>query len=304
MIEITNPDRIVYPQPGITKGRVVEYYARAASKMLVHLAGRPLTLDRFPRGIESGGFRQKNAARSFPDFIGRYAVPKREGGTTTYPVVDDQQGLVYLANQGTVVFHSWTGRLPDPFRPDRLVIDLDPPDENPSAARPAARALRDLLGEIGMEARLMTTGSTGYHVVSSILPGPGIEEIGECARLLAELAAGRDPDLLTTEWRIANRTGRVFVDWLRNTYAQTGVAPWSLRARPAAPVATPIDWEELDDTPSDRWTLNDIEERLAIPDPLAAALERPADPDRILGAVREMAGRSGISLQPFDRFRN
>lgn len=269
-MEVSSPDKLLYPADGITKAEVVAYYETIADRILPHLEGRPLTLQRFPNGIDREGFMQKNAGRYFPDSIERVEVPK-EGGTTNHPLVDSVEDLLYLANQNTITFHIWTSRLPHLERPDRIVLDLDPSDDGPP--REAARAARSVMREVGLEPGVMTTGSSGYHVVARITPANDFDVVGRWARQLAGIVAARHPRTATTEFRKNKREGRVFVDWLRNRWAQSVVSPWSLRPRPRAPVAMPIDWDELDSTTPDRWTITDAADRPRVDWP------EPATPD-------------------------
>jgi len=292
---VSHPEKVLYPADGITKGEVVEYYRTVAEAMLVHLRGRPLTLQRFPNGIDEPGFMQKNASKYFPESIERVEVPK-EGGTTIHPLCDTPDDLVYLANQNTITFHIWTSRTPDLLRPDRLVLDLDPP-KGGDPPREAARAARKVMEDIGLSPGVMTTGSSGYHVVALIEQEHDYEAIGKVARLLAGVVAARHPDEMTTEFLKKDRAGRVFVDWLRNRWAQSTVCPWSLRPRPGAPVAMPITWEELDDTDPQRWTLRDAPERLDREDPWPPAKSLDLD------VVEELAEAHDVDAdEPFDRF--
>lgn len=294
-VEVSNPDKMLFPADGITKGQVVEYYAAVAEAILPHLEGRPLTLQRFPNGIDREGFMQKNASKHFPDTIQRVEVPK-EGGTTNHPVCRSVDDLLYLANQGTITFHVWTSRLPHLEAPDRLVLDLDPPDGGPPP-RAAARAARRVLEDVGLSPGLMTTGSHGYHVVAGIQPEHGYDEVGQASRLLAGVMAAREPEEMTTEFLKKERRGRVFVDWLRNRWAQSVVSAWSLRPRPGAPVAVPLVWEELDETGPDQWTLETAPRRTDSPNPWPDA--RPLD----LTAVTKLAEEHDVRAdEPFDRF--
>ncbi len=302
MVKVSSPDKVMFPEAGLTKADLVGHYQRVADRMLPHLAGRPLTLHRFPAGINAKGFLQKNAADYFPASIERVEVPKREGGVTSYPVVGEPGDLAYLANQNTVTFHVWTSRLPVLEQPDRLIFDLDPADGDWDAARRAAPAVRAFLAGIGLPTAPMTTGSNGYHLVSSIEPEIHVDDLSDFARTVAALVARRHPDLLTDEFRIEKRKGRVYVDWLRNRFGQTGVAAWSLRARPEAPVAVPFRWDELDDTLPRRWTLATVAERLDAPDTIAELARVDAAP--ALAAVTALAEEAGLELEPFDRFRS
>ncbi len=302
MVAVSSPEKVIFPDAGLTKADLVGHYRRVGERMIGHVAGRPLTLHRFPRGIAAKGFLQKNAADHFPPSIRRVEVPKREGGVTTYPVVDEPEHLAYLANQNTVTFHVWTSRMPDLEHPDRVIFDLDPADGDWEAARRAAAVVRDYLDGIGLPTAPMTTGSNGYHLVSRIEPAIHVDDLSDFARTAAALAARRHPDLLTDEFRIEKRRGRVYVDWLRNRFGQTGVAAWSLRARPEAPVAVPFRWEELDDTLPRRWTLGTVAPRLELPDPVAELA--PVDAAPALATVAAEAEAVGLELEPFDRFRS
>lgn len=292
---VSHPDKVLYPADGITKGEVVDYYRTVSDAMLPHLEGRPLTLQRFPNGIDESGFMQKNAPGYFPESIERVEVPK-EGGTTVHPLCDSVEDLVYLANQNTITFHIWTARLPLLERPDRLVLDLDPP-KGGDPPREAARAAREVMEDIGLSPGIMTTGSSGYHVVALIEQEHDYDAVGRAARLLAGVVAARHPDETTTEFLKKDRAGRVFVDWLRNRWAQSTVCPWSLRPRPGAPVAMPISWDELDDTDPQRWNLQNAPERLGLDDPWPVA--SPLDVE----AVQGLAEAHDVSAdEPFDRF--
>lgn len=302
-MKVSNADRIVFPEPGLTKGDVVAHYERVADAMLPHLVGAPLTLERFPKGIAGGGFMQKNAPAHYPDSIKRYEVPKK-GGTTTYPVVYLADDLPYLANQGTITFHAWTSAIPDVMLPGRFVIDLDPPPDAIEAVRASAHAVRDILDELGLPSVPVATGSKGYHLVVPILRTVPFEDISRLTHTIAMLATAIRPDLMTQEFRIENRGGRVFVDWLRNTPGSTTVVPWSLRPRPMAPVAVPIEWDALDTFPPDGLTLSNVSEVLVGGDPLAKLAESAVDAMAAVAAADTLLESRGLELKSFDRFRS
>ena len=264
-LEITHPQRVMFPSEGITKGDIVDYYCRVAPVMVPHLRNRPLMLERYRAGVDKGGFYQKEAGEYFPDMIRRVDVPK-EGGVVHHPVVDDEDGLVYLANQGCLTFHCWLPRADRLRQPDRLIVDLDPPATAGafSTVRATALRLRKVFEQLGLAAFVQTTGSRGLHVVAPIVPGPDNDEVLAFARTLAEQLAASDPGRLTTEFRKAKRGARLYLDVARNGYAQTVVAPYTVRARPGAPVATPLDWDEVRTTrlTPDRWTIGNIFRRL------------------------------------------
>lgn len=264
--------------------------------MLEFVAGRPLTLQRFPRGIESKGFMQKNAAKHFPASIERFAVAKRDGGSTLYPVVRRADDLAYLANQGTVTFHMWTSTVETPGEPDWLIIDLDPEAEDLDGVRFATHALREVLDEFGLEGFALATGSKGFHIWVRLEQGLGYGDVSIATRALAGLAVARHPDRLTTEFLKKNRRGRVFVDWLRNTGLATVVVPFSLRPRPTAPVAVPVRWDEIDQVRPDSWTLDSLDDRLTLS---LDETPRPLPVDEIIEAAHVV----GVDLDtPHDRF--
>jgi bifunctional non-homologous end joining protein LigD len=298
-VEISNPDKVLFPADGITKSRMVGHYERVAPVMLAHIAHRPLTLDRYPNGIGEKGFFQKRAADHFPDWIERVILPSNKG-PMRHPAVADEDGLAYLAGQGTVAFHIAGVTAPETGRLDRLVIDLDPSGDDVPGAREAARSTRHVLDSLGAEPGVMTTGSSGFHVVVRMHPTADSDRLAAAARGIAEMVARTDQGS-TTEFLKADRKGRVFVDWLRNRPSQTSVAPWSLRPTQGAPVATPIGWEELGRTGPQRWRLDNLDPRLDRPDPLIATAV--IDASALCEAVESAADHLGIDLHaPFDRF--
>jgi bifunctional non-homologous end joining protein LigD len=266
--------------------------------MLPHLVDRPLTLQRFPQGIESPGFMQKNAGKGFPPYIRRINLPKVDG-TVSYPAISDLEGLRYLVNQNTVTFHIPCFRASDLEHPDRLVFDLDPTEGDAEGARVGARAVKQLLSDWQISSWVMTSGSKGYHVVISLQPTVGFDQLSRFAQAVAYLLAHGQPDRLTVEFLKRERKGRVFIDWLRNQFGATGVCPYSLRPRPGAPIAMPIGWEELDESDPDRFRLPDIADRLTV-DPWAEAL--PQDLAPAVAALEEELERARIELPSFDRF--
>jgi bifunctional non-homologous end joining protein LigD len=272
-VEISRPDKPLFPS-GITKADLAGYYEQVAATMLRHIARRPLNLERYPDGIEGQRIIQQHSSKHFPGWIGRVVVPARDG-TVEHVVASDAATLVYLAGQACITFHPWLSRSDKLDHPDRLVIDLDPSIDKPADVRRGARIFGELLRELGLEPWVMTTGSRGYHVVLALQRRADSETARQFARGLAEVAAAREPRLFTTEQRKAKREGRILIDVMRNAYAHTSVAPYAIRPRPEAPVATPLHWEELEDarTRADRWTLASVPKRL----------ERDGDPWREIG---------------------
>jgi bifunctional non-homologous end joining protein LigD len=273
-IEITNGDRVVFPEHGVTKAEVVQHYARVAKVMLPHLRGRPVSMQRVRGNIHEQVFYQKDAPSHFPDWIPRVTVPK-VGGTVRHVVCDDAATLVYLANQGVVTPHVWLSRVGALDKPDRLIIDLDPGPGGVADARFAARIAREVLGEAGLATYLMATGSRGYHVVVPLRPVADFEEVRAIGFGLAEAMARRAPDRLTTEFYKTDRAGRLFLDLNRNAWAQTAVPVYAVRPKPGAPVAVPLSWDELDQVLPDQWNVRTIANRLdEAPDPWAGFARR------------------------------
>jgi bifunctional non-homologous end joining protein LigD len=260
-IPVTHGDRVVFRETGITKGEIVEHYRLVARRMLPHIRGRPVMMQRFP-GASGPSVYQKAIPSHFPEWVHRVTVPK-VGGTVTHVVIDDAATLVYIANQGSITPHVWLSRVEHLERPDRMVIDLDPGPGGVADARFAAQLARDLLTEAGLVPHLMATGSRGYHVVVPLRPVAAFEEVRSVAFQLAEALARRAPDRLTTEFYKADRGERLFLDVNRNAYAQTAVPPYAVRPRPNAPVAVPLAWAELETTEPDGWSVRTIQARLA-----------------------------------------
>lgn len=301
-MEVSNADRVVFPDDGITKGQVVDYYATVAEHLLPHLRGRALTVERFPKGIGEGGFMQKNAPDHAPDdLIRRHEVPKEDGGSTTYPVIDSAEAIPWFANLGVITFHTPTVTVDDETHPDWAIWDLDPPDGRFDLARRAARELRAMLDDLGIPVALMASGSKGYHLRARLLPGPDIETAAAMVRAISALAAYAHDDLLTVAFKKAERGERVFVDWLRNRPRATSVVPWCLRPRAGAPMAAPLAWEELDAVDPDTIRLGDIAERMES-DPWVGLAQ--ADIGLLGEPLDEALEAAGIELEAFDRFRS
>ena len=261
---ITHPEKVLFPDDGITKGQLAAYYEAVAPVMLPHLCGRPVTMERYPAGIGAAGFFHKDVSRGFPDWLERVEVPKK-GGTVHYPLVCDARALLWLANQNTITPHVWTSRTPDLHRPDLCVFDLDPSTDDREALRAAALGLRDLLSELRLASWLKTSGSKGFHIV---IPLDGTAKVGQVARFahaVGSTLVGRDPDRLTQEFSKADRGGRILVDTGRNGYGATFAAAYAVRAKPGAPVSAPCTWEELErgDVGPRTFTLRTMAARLA-----------------------------------------
>ncbi|SHF47263.1 bifunctional non-homologous end joining protein LigD [Fodinibius roseus] len=246
-IDIKKRGKVFFPENNITKGDLIDYYDKIADYLLPFLRDRPLTLSRFPDGINEDGFYQKEAPDYFPDWIESIEVTKKEGGEIQQVICNNKATLIYLVNQGTISFHPWLSTTTDLNRPNKLVFDLDPPQGNFDLVLEGAKFLRSLLEkQLGLNAFVMTTGSEGLHVLCPLRVKKGFDEIRSFARDVAEYMAREQPDTFTVATRKKKREGRLFVDYLRNAYGQTSISPFSLRTLEGAPVATPLDWGELD----------------------------------------------------------
>lgn len=243
---ITHPDKILFPEDGITKGELAAYYESIAPLMLPHIIGRPVTMERYPAGIGAKGFWQKDVSRGFPDWLERVTVPKKNGAVH-HPLVNDVRSLLWVANQNTITPHVWVSRVPRLYYPDSCVFDLDPSREDePDALRAAALALRDLLDALGLRSFVKTSGSKGFHIVVAL---DGTAKTGEVARFAHEVGSvlvARHPEHLTQEFSKADRGGRILVDTGRNGYSATFAAAYAVRARRGAPVSAPCDWDEIE----------------------------------------------------------
>jgi bifunctional non-homologous end joining protein LigD len=270
-IEISRPEKVLFPDDGITKGELIEYYARIAPWMVPHLRDRPLTLERYPNGINTKRFFQKEVSSYFPQWIRRVTVEK-VGGTVTHVVCNDTATLVYLANQACVTPHIFLSRIDKLDVPDQLVFDLDPQGDDFELVRSTALDFKQLLDQLQLPAFLKTTGSRGLHVVVPLRRKENYDAVRSFGRDLAGLIVSRAPRARTMEQLKANRGGRVFIDTNRNGYAQLVAPAYAVRARKGAPVSVPLDWRELGKKGlrSNSFTIRNVFERLErTPDPWA-----------------------------------
>jgi bifunctional non-homologous end joining protein LigD len=263
---ITHPEKILFPADGITKGELASYYEAIAPVMLPHLRRRPITMERFHRGIGAPGFFQKDVVKGFPEWLKRVEVPKH-GGTVHHPIANDLRSLLWLANQNSITIHVWPSRTPNLYNPDICIFDLDPSDEDDlDTLRAAALKVRELLSELGLPSWIKTSGSKGFHIA---VPLNGKSEFGEVARFahtVGRVLVSRDPDHLTQEFHKVDRGGRILVDTGRNGYSATYAATYTVRARPGAPVSAPCTWEELErgEVGPKTFTLRTMAQRVAV----------------------------------------
>jgi bifunctional non-homologous end joining protein LigD len=265
-VRLSNPSKVLFPADGITKEDLARYYADVADRMLPWLRDRPITMMRYPDGLDGERIVQQNVPAYFPDWIRRVQVSK-QGGVVEHAVCDKPATLVYLANQACIEVHAFTSRADRLDAPDQLVFDFDPPDaKHFGQVRQAALWARDLLdGELGLTSYVRTTGGRGLHVHVALDRRAGFDAVREFTHRAADVLASRHPDVITTEQRKDKRGARIYADLMRNAYAQTVVAPYAVRARPGAPVATPLSWPEVEDTGLEpgQFTISTVRARLA-----------------------------------------
>jgi bifunctional non-homologous end joining protein LigD len=247
-IRISHRERVIFPDAGLTKGDLADYYAAVAPIMLPHLARRPLSLVRCPQGRAKKCFFQKHDSGSFGEHVRHVGIREKSGKTEQYLHVDDAEGVIACVQMGTIEFHAWACHAGDVERPDRMIFDLDPDAGLDFAdVKRAARDLQGHLADIGLVSFAMLSGGKGVHVIVPLRTGHEWEAHKDFARRFAEALSMAEPDRFVAAMSKARRKGRIFIDWLRNQRGATAVAPYSARARPGAPVAAPVTWSELAD---------------------------------------------------------
>ena len=245
---ITHPEKVLFPphdgQPAITKGELAAYYESVAPVMVPHVRARPVTMERYPAGIDKKGFIQKDVSKGFPEWLERVEVPK-SGGTVHHPLINDTRSLLWVVNQNCITPHVWNRRAPNLYHPDICVFDLDPGRDEPEVLRAAALGLRELLEELGLPSWIKTSGSKGFHIAVPLDGKTHVGEVAGFAHAVGSLLVQRHPKYLTQEFSKADRGGRILVDTGRNNYSATFAAPYAVRPKPAAPVSAPCTWEEV-----------------------------------------------------------
>jgi bifunctional non-homologous end joining protein LigD len=246
-VVFTHLDKVLYPDAGLTKGDVLDYYRRIAPRLLPYLRDRPVTLERLPEGLGGGRphFWQKDTPASYPDWIPRVELPTERGKAVRYALVNDRETLLYLVNQGTLTFHVWFSRVQDLDRPDFVLFDLDPGQAGFADAVAVDRHLHTVLREAGRQAFVKTSGKTGLHVLVPWEEEGGYDEARGWAEVLAARVVAALPERATLERSKAKRGRRVYVDVLQNARGHHAVPPYVLRAVPGAPVSTPLAWAEV-----------------------------------------------------------
>ncbi len=292
MAMITHPEKVMFPDDGITKGDLAAYYEALAPVLLPHLSGRPITMERYPSGIGRKGFWQKDVSRGFPTWLERVEVPKKDG-VVHHPIVTDVRSLLWITNQNTITQHVWGSRVPHLERPDLCVFDLDPSTDDPAAVRRAALALRDLLEELTLPSWIKTSGSKGFHIVVPIDGKTPIGEVAHFANVVGRVFAERDPEHLTLEFSKADRSGRIYVDTGRNGYSATFAAAYTVRARAGAPVSAPCTWDEIERGVVDpkTFSLRSMPDRVSkVGDLWAGLLEKGKSLKRPQAKLKALAG--------------
>jgi bifunctional non-homologous end joining protein LigD len=290
---ITHPEKVLFPDDGITKGDLAAYYEAMARVILPHLRGRPVTMERYPAGIGEKGFWQKDVSKGFPPWLQRVRVPKKDG-VVHHPVVTDTRSLLWITNQNTITQHVWTSRVPHLDRPDLCVFDLDPSRDNVAEVRAAAIGLRDLLDELGLPSWVKTTGSKGFHIVVPVDGKTDIAVVAPFANAVGALFVSLAPDRLTQEFSKVDRRGRIYVDTGRNGYSATFAAAYTVRARRGAPVSAPCTWEEIErgEVHPGTFTVRNMPERIAkIGDVWADMRRRARSLKRPLEKLRQLGQR-------------
>lgn len=262
-LTLSHLDKILFPESQITKQDLITYYTKISPLFLPHVKDRLIVMQRFPRDIHEGFF-QKEVPDYFPSLIKRATIPLKKGSVQTLLLINTESDLIYLANQSVITMHPWLSNYQNPYYPTKLVFDLDPsPESDIKQVRFAVREVKKMLEKYGLVTYLMTTGSRGYHVVAPIKPTHDFDTVHAFAKNIANTLAQQHPDDCTVTMSKSGRDGKVFIDYLRNAYGQTSVAPYCVRAQEGAPIATPLDWSELATTLPQKYRIKNIFKRLA-----------------------------------------
>lgn len=265
-VEITHPERILFGKSGLTKTDLIDYYQAIAPIMMPYLTDRPISMQRFPNGLADEGFFQKDASDYFPTWITRFPIEKETKEAVNYVVIDKPATLIYLANQNCITPHIWLSKIDNLNKPDKMIFDLDPADKLTfSAVQDVAQKLKKVLDDLGLPTFCMLTGSRGAHIVVPLKRVHTFDEVREFSHDVATLLAKQFPKLITVDMQKTKRGKRIFIDWLRNGFGATAVAPYAVRARENAPVAMPVTWQELlkRDTISQKYTIKNAMKRIS-----------------------------------------
>jgi bifunctional non-homologous end joining protein LigD len=287
---ITHPEKILFPDDGITKGEMAAYYEAVAPVMVPHIRARPVTMERYPAGIGQKGFMHKDVSKGFPPWLERVEVPKKDG-TVHHAIVTDTRSLLWMANQNTITPHVWSTRAPDLYHPDICVFDLDPSVDDAEMLRSATIGLRDFLKELGLPSWVKTSGSKGFHIAVPLDGKAHMGEVSGFAHHVGAMLVKLAPDHLTQEFSKADRGRRILIDTGRNGYSATWAAPYAVRAKPGAPVSAPCTWEEVErGTIGPRSiTLRTMADRIAaVGDPWSDMKKKKRSLERAAAKLRRM----------------
>jgi bifunctional non-homologous end joining protein LigD len=263
-VRVTNPDKVFFPGPGLTKRDLVEYYVDVAECVLHHVRRRPMQMKRYPDGVEGFFFYQKRVPEPHPDWLDTFRIRFPSGRSADFPVVGDAAGLAWIANLGCIELHTWHSRIDDVERPDYLLIDLDPSEGNPwSHVREIAMVVKEVMDELGFHSFPKTSGATGLHILAPIRPELAFPHVRDFAKALAKEVERRigDQDVATTTWKVADRRG-VFVDYGQNARDRTIASAYSIRPTPDARASAPLRWEEVPGCDPAAFTLRRMRERI------------------------------------------
>ena len=262
-VTVTNRDKVFFPQSGLTKGDLVDYYVAVAPAVLPHVRQRVMQMLRYPNGVDGEFFYQKRVPVPHPEWLETYTIEFPSGRTADFPVVNDAAALAWIANLGCIDLHTWSSRIGDVEKPDYLLIDLDPRGGDPwSHVRTIALVVKDVMDELGLASWPKTSGSTGIHIIAPIVPELPFPEVRRFAKAFAQEVERRLPDIATTTWKVADRTG-VFVDFGQNARDRTIASAYSIRPTQDARASAPLRWDEVADVEAADFTMRTMPARIA-----------------------------------------
>ena len=277
-VAVTNPDKVFFPGPGLTKGDLVAYYLGVAEFALPHLRRRPFHMKRFPNGVDADFFHQKRIPANHPDYVDEVFVQFPSGHSTVFAIVDNPAALAWVANLGCIELHTWHSRVPEIEKPDYLLIDLDPTTDGQwPFVRDIALVVRDVLDELGLRSYPKTSGATGLHILAPIRPDVLFPDVRRFAKAVAEEVEQRvgDQSVATTTWRVADRVG-VFVDFGQNARDRTIASAYSVRPTADARVSAPLHWDEVATVEPAAFTVETMPARIeATGDPMRGMWRSP-----------------------------
>ena len=286
-VKVTNPEKVFFPQSGLTKGDLVQYYVDVADAVLHHVARRPMQMKRHPNGVDGDFFYQKRVPNPHPEWLETVHINYPSGNEADFPVVTDAAGLAWIANLGCIELHTWHSRVPDVNKPDYLLIDLDPSEGNPwSHVREIAVAAKQVMDELGVASYPKTSGVTGMHILVPIVPELEFPLVREIARAMAKAIVKLVPSIATTQWKVAGRPG-VFVDYGQNAFDRTIASAYSIRPVADARASAPLRWDEVPDVEPGDFTMVTMRDRIAkVGDLTAGMWEKASSLDPLFDVLK------------------